>query len=274
MAADRIELRGILVLGAHGALPEELRRPQPFEVDIDLVADLSAACRSDRLEDTVDYAAVVDAVVAAVSGSHCDLLEHLAERVAAGALAVAEPLAREVAVTVRKLRPPVAAHMASAAVTLRRRRPVARRAFIALGSNLGDRLGYLRQGVASLPDVVAVSPVYESAPVGGPPGQGPYLNAVVELHTALSPRELLGAARDAEAAAHRQRQERWGPRTLDVDVVWVEGEDVHDEDLVVPHPRMWERGFVLAPLADLAPDVVGGRLTASLRNSVTPAGSI
>lgn len=261
-------------MGAHGALPEEQRRPQPFEIDVDLHADLSAACSSDRLQDTIDYGAVVDAVVASVSGPHCDLLEHLAERVAAGAFAAAGPLAEEVAVTVRKLRPPVAAQMSSAAVTIRRRRPARRRAFLALGSNLGDRLGYLRQGISSLPDVVAVSPVYESAAVGGPPGQGPYLNAVAELHTALSPRELLGAARAAEAAAQRERRERWGPRTLDVDVLWVDGESVDEEDLIVPHPRMWERGFVLAPLADLAPDIVSGRLTGALRSSVTPAGSI
>lgn len=147
-------------------------------------------------------------------------------------------------------------------------------AFLALGSNLGDRRSQLRAAVASLPDVVAVSPVYETVPVGGPPGQGPYLNAVVRLDTELSARQLLGAAQAAEAAAHRVRAQRWGPRTLDVDVLWVEGEAVDEPDLVVPHPRMWERGFVLVPLADLAPGLVGDRLTPSLRLGVQPAGSI
>lgn len=130
-----------------------------------------------------------------------------------------------------------------------------KRAFLGLGSNLGDRWGYLRDCVAALPDVVAVSPVYETEPVGGPEGQGPFLNCVVELSTVLSARQLLGVARDAEAAARRVRLERWGPRTLDVDVLWIEDETVHSEDLVVPHPRAAEREFVLVPLADLAPEL-------------------
>jgi 2-amino-4-hydroxy-6-hydroxymethyldihydropteridine diphosphokinase len=131
-----------------------------------------------------------------------------------------------------------------------------RRAFLGLGSNLGDRWGNLRTAVSGLPDVVGVSRVYETDPVGGPAGQGPYLNCVVELRTTLAPRQLLEAAQQAEAAAGRVRAERWGPRTLDVDVLWIEGEEVHEPDLVVPHPRMWERAFVLVPLADLAPELV------------------
>ena len=130
------------------------------------------------------------------------------------------------------------------------------RAFLALGSNLGDRRSYLRDAVAALPDVVAVSPVYETDPVGGPEGQGAYLNLVVELDTQLSPRQLLELGQRLEAAAQRVRGERWGPRTLDVDVLLVGDEQVDDPDLIVPHPRMWERAFVLVPLADLAPDLV------------------
>ncbi|HJL75868.1 MAG TPA: 2-amino-4-hydroxy-6-hydroxymethyldihydropteridine diphosphokinase [Acidimicrobiales bacterium] len=134
-------------------------------------------------------------------------------------------------------------------------KPARRRAFLGLGSNLGDRLSHLRAAVAAFPDVVAVSPVYETAPVGGPE-QGPYLNCVVELHTSADARELLHVAQASETAAGRVRGERWGPRTLDVDVLWIEGSTVDDPDLVVPHPRMHERAFVLVPLRDLAPDLV------------------
>jgi 2-amino-4-hydroxy-6-hydroxymethyldihydropteridine diphosphokinase len=130
------------------------------------------------------------------------------------------------------------------------------RAFLGLGSNLGDRRANLRVAVASLPDVVAVSSVYETEPVGGPDEQGPYLNLVVQLDTDLDTRRLLELGHALEAAAGRVRDVRWGPRTLDVDVLWVEGQTVDEADLQVPHPRMRERRFVLAPLAELAPDLV------------------
>jgi 2-amino-4-hydroxy-6-hydroxymethyldihydropteridine diphosphokinase len=147
------------------------------------------------------------------------------------------------------------------------------RAFLGLGSNLGDRLAELRRAVAALPDVVAVSPVYETAPVGGPE-QGAFLNLVVELDTPRGPRELLDVCRRLEAEAQRVRQERWGPRTLDVDVLWVDGEIVDDPDLQVPHPRMWQRRFVLAPLADLAPDLVPAALVDAAEGAVSRLGPL
>ena len=151
--------------------------------------------------------------------------------------------------------------------------PARRRAFIGLGSNVGDRWANLRVGVSHLPDVVALSPVYETEPVGGPP-QGKFLNMVAELLTGAAPRELLSAARRAEASAGRERSERWGPRTLDVDVLLVGELTVSAPDLEVPHPRMWERGFVLVPLADLAPEVVEGRLDEAHRLGVLRAGQL
>ncbi len=122
VTGDRIELRGLRVIGTHGALPEEHQRGQPFEVDVDVVADLAGAGRSDDLADTIDYGAVATAVAGAVGGPHADLLEHLAERIVDAVLAVGGPLAEEVTVTVRKLRPPVPLDLASSAVTIARRR--------------------------------------------------------------------------------------------------------------------------------------------------------
>jgi 2-amino-4-hydroxy-6-hydroxymethyldihydropteridine diphosphokinase len=147
-----------------------------------------------------------------------------------------------------------------------------RRAFIGLGSNLGDRWAYLGGGLARLPGLVATSGVYETEPVGGP-AQGRYLNMVAELYTDASPQELLAVAREAESDAGRERLQRWGPRTLDVDILLVGDLKISSPDLVVPHPRMWERGFVLVPLADLAPELVGGRLTPALRAGVEPVGT-
>jgi 2-amino-4-hydroxy-6-hydroxymethyldihydropteridine diphosphokinase len=138
--------------------------------------------------------------------------------------------------------------------------PTVRRAFLGLGSNLGDRRAALGHAVAQLEvhgDVTAVSPLYETDPVGGPEDQGPYLNLVVELATADSPRQLLVRCQALEKAAHRVRTVRFGPRTLDADVLLVGDLTVDEPDLVVPHPRMGERRFVLQPLSDLAPDLVG-----------------
>ena len=129
------------------------------------------------------------------------------------------------------------------------------RAFLGLGSNLGDRAEHLRTAIDSLPGVVRVSDLYETDPVGGP-DQGPYLNMVVEIDTALAPRDLLGVCHRIESAAGRVRDVRWGPRPLDVDILWIDGVTVDDSDLEIPHPRMWERRFVLEPLHELAPDLV------------------
>lgn len=127
---------------------------------------------------------------------------------------------------------------------------------LGLGSNLGNRAAHLRRAVDALDDeVTAMSGVYETAPVGGPE-QGPYLNLVVVLRTARSAHDLLALARSLETDAGRVRDERWGPRTLDVDVLWIDGETVATHDLVVPHPRMFERAFVCVPLREVAPDVV------------------
>ncbi len=147
------------------------------------------------------------------------------------------------------------------------------RSYLALGSNLGDRLAQLRAAVEGLLAhpaivVVAVSRVYETDPVGGPV-QDDYLNAVVAIDTDLTPLELLAVAQDLEAAAARVRGERWGPRTLDVDVLLYDAVESDDPTLTLPHPRMWERGFVLAPLRDVAPDLVP-EVTAALTAGVRP----
>ena len=130
------------------------------------------------------------------------------------------------------------------------------RAFLSLGSNLGDRRQFLAEAVGSLgSSVVAVSPVYETDPVGGPE-QGRFLNIVVQLDTELSPRELLAVCHRLESGAQRVRTQHWGPRTLDVDIVWMDGVELDEPDLQIPHPRWSVRTFVLQPLQDLAPELV------------------
>jgi 2-amino-4-hydroxy-6-hydroxymethyldihydropteridine diphosphokinase len=148
--------------------------------------------------------------------------------------------------------------------------PTAVGAYLALGSNLGDRLATLQRAVDLLQarpglEVVRSSRVYETEPVGPP--QPAYLNAVIEVRTDLEPRELLEACLGVEAELGRRREERWGPRTIDVDVLTYDDVPVDEPDLRIPHPRMHERGFVLVPLRELDDDPMlpGGRSLGRLR---------
>ena len=134
-------------------------------------------------------------------------------------------------------------------------------AYIALGSNLGDRRDHLDHALLRLADHGAIlggSPIYETDPVGGPDGQDAYLNAVVRLETDLEPHALLAGMLAIEAQRGRTRDVRWEARTLDLDLIWYDGRTVDTEGLEVPHPRTRERPFVLAPLTDLEPNLSDG----------------
>jgi 2-amino-4-hydroxy-6-hydroxymethyldihydropteridine diphosphokinase len=143
--------------------------------------------------------------------------------------------------------------------------------YLGLGSNLGDRLGTLQRAVEALGAQTSIrvrrsSRVYETDAVGGPE-QPDFLNAVIEVETTLDANELLRVCRDIEDRLGRIRAERWGPRTIDVDILTFDRESIDEEELTVPHPRMHERGFVLAPLMELEPDphLPGGRQVSDLR---------
>ena len=155
------------------------------------------------------------------------------------------------------------------------------RAYLSLGSNLGDRWSHLRTAVDRLraggpAAVTAVSQVYETDPVGGPEDQGAFLNLVVELAVpvGLDPYGLLEQCHRLEAGAGRVRTVHWGPRTLDADIIWIDGLALDDPDLTVPHPRWRERRFVLAPLAELAPDLADPALVAAAGGEVRIVGRV
>jgi 2-amino-4-hydroxy-6-hydroxymethyldihydropteridine diphosphokinase len=134
---------------------------------------------------------------------------------------------------------------------------VTRRAYLSLGSNIGDRARHLAEGlvVVAAGDPYRVSGVYETEPVGGV-AQDDFWNLVVELTTSAGPRELLERCQEAEASRGRERDVRWGPRTLDADVLLVGDLTSDDPEILIPHPRLYERNFVLVPLRELAPDLV------------------
>lgn len=142
-------------------------------------------------------------------------------------------------------------------------------AFISLGTNLGNRIENLRQSVKLLSvenkiEVLNVSPLYETDPVGGPV-QGPFLNACIEVSTELSPEELLTSMLAIEDKLGRVREERWGPRLIDLDLLVYEKRIIDTEFLQLPHQRMEERDFVMIPLKDIAPDLI----IPGLKNSVS-----
>jgi len=141
--------------------------------------------------------------------------------------------------------------------------------YLSLGSNLSDRLLYLRRAVqhlSSIPDsrLCGISPIYETEPVS-PIAQGDFLNLAISFETGLAPEPLLRTLKDAERAAGRTASPRWGPREIDIDILFYDDLDVAFDGLVIPHPEMHLRRFVLAPLADIAPDLVHPRLGLTVR---------
>ncbi|AEB11047.1 2-amino-4-hydroxy-6-hydroxymethyldihydropteridine diphosphokinase [Marinithermus hydrothermalis] len=153
-----------------------------------------------------------------------------------------------------------------------------RTAYVALGSNLGDRAGYLLAALSALGRtenirLARLSRVYETAPVG-PSGQGPYLNLVAEIETRLEPQPLLQTLLGIERRLGRVRRERWGPRTIDLDLLLYADVVLDAEALTLPHPRLHERAFVLAPLCDLIPDAVHPRLGRTYRALLEAVGRV
>jgi dihydropteroate synthase/2-amino-4-hydroxy-6-hydroxymethyldihydropteridine diphosphokinase/dihydroneopterin aldolase len=278
---DRIDLTGLTVAGRHGVYDWEKTTDQPFRVDLRAwLAPLLS--RADRLDQTVDYGRLAQAVTELVAGPSCDLIETLADRIAQAALALGSLSAVEV--TVHKPEAPLAAVFADVSVTVRRTVPVGSaaspvvdasagslagaaagsviaasrvRAVFSLGSNLGDRLGWLQFGLAGLAatdglDLVAVSSLYQTAAVG-PVDQPDFLNLVLVVETDRSAEELLRRGLEVEAAAGRRRDVAHGPRNLDIDLIAVGQQTRATVELALPHPRAQERAFVLIPWLEVDP---------------------
>ena len=260
---DRILLTGVRGSGRHGVLPEERITGQEFVVDLELALDLSVAAATDRVVATVHYGELAESVVAVIEGEPVDLIETLAQRIAD--VALASDLVDAVVVTVHKPSAPITVPFTDVAVRIERRRPTADEpVVIALGTNLGDRDATLDDAVAALRrlpglTVGAVSSIHETVAVtvDGPDASRPrYGNQVLVGRTALAPEELLGALLRIERAFGRVRTERWGDRTLDLDLIAQGHRVVEEPGLVLPHPRAHERAFVLGPWLEADPDAV------------------
>ncbi|MFT2707010.1 2-amino-4-hydroxy-6-hydroxymethyldihydropteridine diphosphokinase [Clavibacter zhangzhiyongii] len=265
LPVDRILLTGLRVQAHHGVLAQERRDGQPFVIDLEVALDLAPAGGSDELGRTLHYGELAEEVAAAAERDPVDLIETLAERVAG--VVLAHPVARSVRVTVHKPDAPIAVPFDDVAVVIERRSTLPApgevvRAVVAVGSNLGDRRATIASAVARIDDVpglrvVRSSQLVESVavtPEGEDPRKPGYLNGVVLVDARVGPHALLDALAGIERDLGRVRDERWGDRTIDLDVVAFGDARIHDDRLTLPHPRAAERAFVLGPWVQADPD--------------------
>lgn len=251
---DEIHIENLEIFAHHGVLPEETRLGQKFLISLTMYLDVRPAGTADCLEKTVHYGEVSGFLTAYLQKHTYQLIEAAAEHLAEELLLRYPPL-KGVTLELKKPWAPVGLPLEHVSVKITR---FWHAAYLGLGSNLGDRRGYLDQAVKALGAlrgcrVEKVSSYWETKPYGGVE-QGDFLNACLLLKTVLSPHELLARMREIEQAAHRERLVRWGPRTLDLDLLMYDDEVLETEDLVIPHVEMHLRDFVLKPLREIAPN--------------------
>lgn len=253
---DCIIIENLNVFAHHGVYPEETRDGQNFYVNAVLYTDTKKAGYSDELEDSTNYGEVCQEI-------HCFLTEHTYKLLEAAAEKLAEyllqtfPLIQELTLEIRKPEAPIPLPFESVSVKIHRGW---NRAFIALGSNIGDRQAYIGNALKHLGEDgnirnIRVSTLIETKAYGGVE-QEDFLNGVLECETLYSPERLLLRLQEEEQLAQRKREIHWGPRTLDLDVLFYEDEVWDKAHLTIPHPDMINRDFVLKPMSELAPNFV------------------
>ncbi len=250
---DQITIKGLETFGHHGVFQEESFLGQKFIVDAVLFLDTRVAGKTDDLEDSIDYGQVCSLIKKTVEVERFQLIEALAEEIAEKLLLTFHQLV-SVGITVKKPWAPVLISMDTVAVTIKRGW---HRAYLSIGSNMGDKEGYLDFAIDQIngfPDskVVAASDFIVTKPYGDVE-QEDFLNGALEVQTLQTPWELLETIHRIEKEAHRERLVHWGPRTLDIDILFYDDERIMDEDLYIPHMEIPKREFVLEPLSQIAP---------------------
>ncbi|MCH5211868.1 MAG: 2-amino-4-hydroxy-6-hydroxymethyldihydropteridine diphosphokinase [Oscillospiraceae bacterium] len=250
---DCIEIRNLIVFANHGVMPEEKTMGQKFMISMKLYNDMSQAAKTDDINKAVNYAEVCSFVTEFTKQNRCKLIEAAAENIA-NALLVCYPTLSRVDITLKKPWAPIGLPLDSVAVELTRKRHIV---YIGIGSNMGDKQGYLDFAVKSLEEsdvcnVRKVSRFIVTKPYGGVE-QDDFLNGCIELDTVLEPKALLDLLHEIENKAERKREVHWGPRTLDLDILLYDDMVMHTDTLTIPHPEMAKREFVLSPLTEIAP---------------------
>lgn len=250
---DEIHIENLEVFANHGVFSEETRLGQKFLISATLYTDTRKAGRTDELDHSTNYGEV-SAFLTEFTKTHTRRLIEAAAEDMAEALLLRYPLVQGVTLELKKPWAPVGLPLETVSVKITR---FWHEAYIALGSNLGDRKTYLDGAVEALnsrPDtkVEKVSSYLVTAPYGGV-AQDDFLNGCLKLRTLLAPQELLDRLHEIEKAAHRERLIRWGPRTLDLDILMYDDLVMESDDLIIPHVEMHKRDFVLLPLREIAP---------------------
>lgn len=250
---DQIRINGLEVFGNHGVFPEETKLGQKFLVNATLYTDTRKAGLTDDLKQSIHYGEVCHEITGFLRENTYKLIESAAERLAEHLL-LKNPRLRRLDLEILKPWAPIGLPLQTVSVCISRGW---HEAYLALGSNLGDRQGYLREAVEKLGGlhgcrVEGVSDFIETEPYGGVE-QGTFLNGCLKLSTLLEPGELLLEMNRIEAEAGRERLVHWGPRTLDLDMVFYDDLVTEDAHLLLPHPDLPNRTFVLEPLAQLCP---------------------
>ena len=250
---DEIRIDNLEVYAHHGVYPEEQEKGQRFYLNAVLFLDTREAGSKDDLSLSVDYGKVCHLLTQWMKEKNYYLIETVAEKLAERLLFAFDEI-REVSMEVRKPEAPVGLPFESISVKIRRGW---HKAYLSIGSNIGDREAYLRGAVDALKDHgmirnVKVSSFLETKPYGGVE-QDDFLNGAVFLETLLTPKELLALLHSIERDAGRTREVHWGPRTLDLDILFYDKLVYEDEELILPHVDLQNRQFVLEPMCELAP---------------------
>ena len=250
---DKIHIKDLEIIGFHGAIPEEKVLGQKFVLSFELDVDLRQAGKNDDLTKTVHYGELAQKVEEEFTKTSYDLIEKAAEDICEFVL-LNYPLVKKVKLLLKKPWAPTRKHVEYVAVEIERKW---NKVYIAAGSNLGDKEETLKEAIYIIDKrkdcvVTKVSNFYTTDPVGYE-DQDQFVNCVFEINTLQTPSELMDTLLEVEKDFKRERIIRWGPRTLDLDIIFYNDIISYDEHILIPHPRAHERQFVMKPMCDINP---------------------
>ena len=250
---DKIHIKDLEIIGFHGAIPEEKVLGQKFVLSFELDVDLRQAGKNDDLTKTVHYGELAQKVEEEFTKTSYDLIEKAAEEICEFVL-LNYPLVKKVKLLLKKPWAPTRKHVEYVAVEIERKW---NKVYIAAGSNLGDKEETLKEAIYIIDKrkdcvVTKVSNFYTTDPVGYE-DQDQFVNCVFEINTLQTPSELMDTLLEVEKDFNRERIIRWGPSTLDLDIIFYNDIISYDEHILIPHPRAHERQFVMKPMCDINP---------------------